>query len=80
VRLQLYDGVTHLRDQLLSGVLDLAILPTGRVLVETGIGSVTLVREPVYLAGPPGEFALGSTCALADVVRLPLVGAGSASL
>lgn len=79
VRLRLYDGVAHLRDQLLSGVLDLAILPTGRVLTEAGIGSVTLVREPVYLAGPPGEFAFGSNCMLADVVRLPLVAAGGAS-
>lgn len=79
VQLRLYDGVGHLRSLLLSGELDLAILPTGGAPIEAGIGSVTLVREPLYLVGPPGEFAPGATCTLAEVARLPLAQAGHSS-
>lgn len=73
VKLAFYEGVGHLRSWLLSGEIDLAILPNVRTMAERCVCIENLVREPVYVVGPPGRFAPGATCTWRDLVPLPLL-------
>ncbi|MEP9377167.1 LysR family transcriptional regulator [Aquabacter sp. CN5-332] len=73
VRLAFFEGVGHLRSWLLSGDIDIAILPNTRGIADRHVGLDNLVREPVYLVGQAGEFAPGSTCTWRDLVPLPLI-------
>jgi LysR family nitrogen assimilation transcriptional regulator len=73
VRLRFYEGVGHLADWLNSNEIDLAVLPNGRLADVRNFDLRSFVGEAVYLVGPPGEFAEGSSCSVEDVVRRPLV-------
>ncbi len=73
VQLTYFEGVGLLRSRLLSGELDLAILPNTSSIASRHVGLDNLVREPVYLVGRAGEFAPGATCTWRDLVPLPLI-------
>jgi len=73
VKLSFFEGVGHLRDWLLNGEIDLAILPNGRWMANKSVHLENLVREPVYLVGPSGAFAPGATCRYRDLIALPLI-------
>ncbi|MCP6151301.1 LysR substrate-binding domain-containing protein, partial [Klebsiella pneumoniae] len=47
VKLAFFEGVGHLRSWLLSGEIDIAILPNTRGITERHVGLENLVREPV---------------------------------
>ena len=73
VKLAFYEGVGHLRRWLLAGEIDLAILPNVRSIAERNVCIENLVREPVYVVGPPGRFSPGATCVWQDLIPLPLL-------
>ncbi|MFL9826689.1 LysR family transcriptional regulator [Rhodoplanes sp. SY1] len=73
VRLNFFEGVGRLRPWLLSGEIDLAVLPNTRGIASRQVALETLIREPVYLVGRPGEFPSGHVCTWRDVVARPLI-------
>lgn len=73
VKLAFFEGVGHLRSWLLSGEIDIAILPNASGLHERHVQYDSLVREPVYVVGRAGEFAPGAVCTWRDLVPLPLI-------
>jgi LysR family nitrogen assimilation transcriptional regulator len=73
VKLRFYEGVGHLANWLTSNEIDLAILPNSRLADVRNFDLRSFVGEAVYLVGPPGEFAHGSSCNVDTVVDRPLV-------
>lgn len=73
VRLAFKEGVGMLRSWLVDGDLDIAILPNVRDIPTRNVALEHLVREPVYLVGPPGRFASGAACSWRDLMDLPLL-------
>lgn len=67
------EGVSRLHSQLLSGDLDLAILPNTRGTYTRNVEVELLADEPVYLVGRAGEFPAGATCTWREVAGLPLI-------
>jgi len=55
IRLRVQEGVSHsLRDSLMAGLLDLAIIPFDTA-APSGFIQTPLVREPLVIVGPPSE-------------------------
>ncbi len=73
VKIAFYEGVSRLHSQLLSGDLDLAILPNTKGISTRHVELELIAEEPVYLVGPAGEFSEGATCTWQEVASLPLI-------
>lgn len=74
VKLRFLEGIGHLWGWLAAGEVDLAILPNSEGGLSSQFSLKTLVREPVYLVGAPGDSTMrGTSCRPIDVLSRPLI-------